>query len=149
MLATPISANTLRAAGIARVVRQARSAGGDHKLVPLELPQKQWHEVIRLAESPETPTEWPAAWNISPGSVVRRAKLHEVYGGNPRCTVGSSAKTPNTLLFVNRSRSGSGHLDGMGPYYWLPGRGSGATESRWRIWQCLRICSAAYPYGFF
>ncbi|MES9589247.1 Shedu anti-phage system protein SduA domain-containing protein [Streptomyces sp. NPDC007076] len=123
MLATPISANTLRAAGIARVVRQARSAGGDHKLVPLELPQKQWHEVIRLAESPETPTEWPAAWNISPGSVVRRAKLHEVYGGNPRCTVGSSAKTPNTLLFVNRSRSGERAPRWNGSVLLAPGQG--------------------------
>ncbi|MFI0924342.1 Shedu anti-phage system protein SduA domain-containing protein [Streptomyces sp. NPDC021012] len=106
MLATPISADKLRAAGLARVAQRARSAGGDHKLVPLELPEKQWREVLRLAEDAEPPTSWPAAWNISPGSVVRRAKLHEVYGGNPRCIVGSSAKTPNVLLFVDRSRSG-------------------------------------------
>lgn len=123
MLATPISTNTLRAAGITRVIRQARSAGGDHKLVPLELPEQHWREVIRLAESPEAPTEWPAAWNISPGSVVRRAKLHEVYGGNPRCAVGSSAKTPNALLFVNGSRSGELAPQWNGSVLMAPGQG--------------------------
>ncbi|WP_322984404.1 Shedu anti-phage system protein SduA domain-containing protein [Streptomyces sp. S584] len=123
MLATPISADRLRAAGITRVVRQARSAGGDHKLVPLELPEKVWREVIRLAEDPETPTEWPAAWNISPGSVVRRAKLHEVYGGNPRCTIGSSAKTPNALLFVDGSRSGELEARWNGSVLLAPGQG--------------------------
>ncbi|MEU2759673.1 Shedu anti-phage system protein SduA domain-containing protein [Streptomyces sp. NPDC007094] len=91
--------------------------------MPLEVPQEQWHKVIRLAEYPETPTEWPAAWNISPGSVVRRAKLHEVYGGNPRCTVGSSAKTPNTLLFVNRSHSEKQASRWNGSVLLAPGQG--------------------------
>ncbi|RPK68104.1 hypothetical protein EES42_21765 [Streptomyces sp. ADI95-17] len=128
MLATPISANTLRAAGITRVIRQVRSAGGDHKLVPLELPEKHWREVIRLAEYPEAPTEWPAAWNISPGSVVRRAKLHEVYGGNPRCTVGSSAKTPNALLFVDGSRSGELAPQWNGSVLLAPGQGQRSSD---------------------
>ncbi|MEU8507894.1 Shedu anti-phage system protein SduA domain-containing protein [Streptomyces brevispora] len=126
MLTTPISADRLRAAGLTRVVQRARSAGGDHKLVPLDLPEKQWREVVRLAEEAETPTNWPAAWNIAPGTVVRRAELHEVYGGNPRCTVGSSAKTPNALLFVDSSRPGELAPRWDGSVLLAPGQGQWA-----------------------
>jgi len=123
IMATPVSADKLSAEGLTQVVRRARSAGGDHKIVPVELLTKEWRAVLQLAERAETPTSWPAAWNIPPGSVVKRAELHEVYGGNPRITVGASAKTPNTLVFVDRSRSSEMAPQWDGSVLLTPGQG--------------------------
>ncbi|WP_269855168.1 Shedu anti-phage system protein SduA domain-containing protein [Streptomyces sp. RPT161] len=105
MLANPISADRLRAVGLGQIVKRARSAGGNRKLVMLGLTGDQWQMLVQLADQADPPTNWPAMWNIPPGSVVKRSELHEVYGGNPRLVVGSSAKTPNALLFLDTSRT--------------------------------------------
>ncbi|WP_326666974.1 Shedu anti-phage system protein SduA domain-containing protein [Streptomyces canus] len=106
MLSTPLSAGALEAADLGHVVKRARATGTED-LKDLSVTGKQWRELIRLSEKVQVPTVWPATWNVPPGSVVTRAELHEVYGGNPRLTVSSSAKTPNAFLFLSSDQEGA------------------------------------------
>ncbi|MGK4579401.1 Shedu anti-phage system protein SduA domain-containing protein [Kitasatospora sp. HPMI-4] len=121
-LARPISTDALRAAGLTLVAQQARSAGGDHKLVQLQLTEDQWGGLVELADDVESPSDWPATWNIPAGHVVKRAEVHQVYGGNPRLSAGSSAKTPNAFLFIDSSRTGDLAVRWDGPVLLAPGQ---------------------------
>ncbi|MGP3977278.1 Shedu anti-phage system protein SduA domain-containing protein [Streptomyces sp. 8N114] len=106
MLSSPLSAGVLQAAGLGQVVKRARTKETGFNLVALDLTNCQEQELFQLAEQVEPPTEWPAMWNIPPGSVVKRAEFHEVYGGNRLVTVTSSAKTPNAFLFLKSNQAG-------------------------------------------
>jgi len=68
-------------------------------LTPASLTAQQWREMVRVRKVSCEP-EWPAAWNIAPGSVVKRKELHTTYGGNPRAVATRSSHTPNTFLFT-------------------------------------------------
>ncbi|MYQ75924.1 MULTISPECIES: Shedu anti-phage system protein SduA domain-containing protein [unclassified Streptomyces] len=107
-LTSPITAETLRTNGFARVAKQARKISKENsftsqqiRATQLEMPGNQWQKIIELADQARPLTDWPGAWNISPGSVVNRQKLHEIYGGNGRLTASSSGKTPNCFIFLN------------------------------------------------
>lgn len=73
--------------------------------MPVEMSEAQFHRLTELADHASPPADWPATWNIPPGSIVQRSKLHKVYGGNPRVWAGSSATTPNAFLFLSADRA--------------------------------------------
>ncbi|MGD3112189.1 Shedu anti-phage system protein SduA domain-containing protein [Streptomyces sp. YGL11-2] len=110
LLSTPLSSGVLRAAGLTQVVKGVRLAGWDRKPVVLDLNAAQWRELVQLADEVQPSEDLPAAWNIPPGAVVKRAELHDVYGGNPRVTTGSSGRTPNAFVFLD----GNGLGDELG-----------------------------------
>ncbi|MFJ1957739.1 Shedu anti-phage system protein SduA domain-containing protein [Streptomyces microflavus] len=104
--AAPLSAQALRAAGLGHVAKQARSTTEGRNLVPLDLTDGQWGELAQLVQKVQPPKDMPTAWNIQPGVVVKRAELHDVYGGNPRLAVGASGRTPNAFLFLEHGSTG-------------------------------------------
>lgn len=123
LLSTPISADVLRAAGLAQVVKGVRLTGWDREPIALDINDAQWRELTQLADEVKPPEDLPTAWNIPPGSVVKRAEVHDVYGGNPRVATGSSGRTPNAFLFLDHHGSGElgPYLDG--PTLLSPGQG--------------------------
>lgn len=104
--ATPISASILRDSELGHVAKQARSTSDGRKLVALDLTAKHWGELIQLVEQVQPSEEMPTAWNIPPGAVVKRTKLHDVYGGSHRLAVGASGRTPNLFLFLEHGTIG-------------------------------------------
>ncbi|MFE9556385.1 Shedu anti-phage system protein SduA domain-containing protein [Streptomyces sp. NPDC006703] len=72
----------------------------------LDLTEAQWGTLVQLVEQAQPSDALPTAWNIPPGATVTRGELHDVYGGNPRVTVGASGRTPNAFLFLDQSSSG-------------------------------------------
>ncbi|MFB6931402.1 Shedu anti-phage system protein SduA domain-containing protein [Streptomyces chartreusis] len=99
-LVAPVSARALRAAGIAALAAARRSAqfhyDCDFGFAPLALEAGQW-DGLRSAAQPDSRRQ--PRWGIPTGTVVQRAELHDVYGGN-RSLPGSSSKSSNTFLFV-------------------------------------------------
>lgn len=61
----------------------------------------QWREMVRAHKASWEP-DWPAAWNIAPGSVVHRNELHATYGGNSRAFASRSSRTPNTFVYIKQ-----------------------------------------------
>ncbi|MCR8944093.1 DUF4263 domain-containing protein [Streptomyces sp. OUCMDZ-4982] len=106
MLATPVSAEALRAADLGWVAKAARSAGRKDQMVALDLTGEQWCNLLQLADRTQPPEDLPAAWNIPPGTVVKRSEMHDAYGGNPRLKVGASGRTLNAFLFVDCNSDG-------------------------------------------
>ncbi|MFD3524848.1 Shedu anti-phage system protein SduA domain-containing protein [Streptomyces sp. NPDC058653] len=104
LLSTPLSAEVLRGADLGSVVEQAPAANGRGELTAINLTDGQWRELCQLADDAEPSNDWPAMWNIPPGSVVKRAEIHAVYGGNPRLAAGASGTTHNAFLFLEDSR---------------------------------------------
>jgi hypothetical protein len=117
MLSSPMSPAALREAGLSHVVSTARLAGDraglldshmwsrpGRRAAPLDLSQDEFRRMTRVAEDTQPPSDWPAAWNIPPGTVVSRSRLHKVYGGNPRVWAGHSGTTPNAFLFLRAGR---------------------------------------------
>jgi hypothetical protein len=121
-LSTPISAEVLRETGLDEVVNHARAKGAEYDLVALDLAGHQERNLLQLAEQKQAPTDWPALWNIPPGSVVKRAELHEVYGGNRLVTVSASGKTPNAFLFLKSDQVGDLAPTWDGSVLTAPGR---------------------------
>jgi hypothetical protein len=105
ILASPLSPETLQAEGLTQIEKSARSAGRGEKAILLELSDAGFQHMAQLADNVKPSGGWPATWNITPGSVVKRAKLHEIYGGNPRVWASSSGMTPNAFLFLSSSRA--------------------------------------------
>ncbi len=99
--AAPVTGPTLQAAGLQNVVMHARLTNEVQKLVAVDLTDEQWCRLKQLLHEVQPADVMPTAWNIPPGSVVQRRELHEVYGGNPRITVGASGRTPNSFLFLD------------------------------------------------
>lgn len=104
-MATPISGSVLRTAGLSEVPQGARTVSRVRRLIALDFTDEQWSGLNRLADDIKPPSALPAAWNIPPGSVVNRAELHDLFGGNPRLTVGPSGRTPNAFLFLAPERA--------------------------------------------
>jgi hypothetical protein len=113
-LSSPVSPTALLDTELSQLVESARLAGKRASLLrdghlwsrrgqtglPIEMSEAQYRLLTELADHAMPPTDWPTTWNIPSGSVVRRSKLHKVYGGNPRVRAGSSATTPNAFLFL-------------------------------------------------
>lgn len=112
MFSTPLTSEALQGAGFQHVAKLARATNPTFDLKNLTLTGHEWEELNRLCDQAQQPASWPVAWNITPGSVVRRAELHEVYGGNPLVTASSSGKTPNAFLFLRNDQA-----DGRSPQW--------------------------------
>ncbi|MEV5885741.1 Shedu anti-phage system protein SduA domain-containing protein [Streptomyces sp. NPDC052020] len=123
MLSAPVSVDSLGRADLGHVAQRARAKEPDIDLTSVGLTDRQWLDLARLAEEAQSPTEWPARWNIPPGSIVKRAELHEVYGGNPLVSVSSSGKTPNVFLFLKPGEQGDFGLQWDGSILRAPGHG--------------------------
>ncbi|MFJ8057173.1 Shedu anti-phage system protein SduA domain-containing protein [Streptomyces sp. NPDC096142] len=106
MLATPVSTEALKAAGLDWVAKTARSAGREYEMAALDLTDEQWRNLLQLADQVQPPEDLPTAWNIPPGTVVKRSDVHDVYGGNPTRRVGASGRTLNAFLFVDCNSNG-------------------------------------------
>jgi hypothetical protein len=122
-LAAPISGSMLRTAGLSEVPRATRAVRRVRRLIALELSEEQWSELNRLTNDIKPPSALPAGWNIPPGSVVNRAELHDLFGGNPRLTVGPSGRTPNAFLFLDLDRADELALRLEGTVLLAPGQG--------------------------
>ncbi|MEU3917996.1 Shedu anti-phage system protein SduA domain-containing protein [Streptomyces sp. NPDC029004] len=120
--AAPVSAPILRASKLQHIVGQSRSAIQGRKLVALKLTANQWGDLVDLVDQVQPPDGMPTAWNVPPGVVVKRAELHDVYGGNPRLTVGASGRTPNAFLFLERNITGELATRWQGPVLVTPGQ---------------------------
>lgn len=120
--AAPVQTQALRGSGLDHVVKQARSATDGRKLVAVDVTDEQWSELIRLVGKAQAPDSMPTAWNIPPGGVVKRSELHDVYGGNPRLSVGASGRTPNAFLFLDHSNTGELTPRWDGPVLLAPGQ---------------------------
>ncbi|MFD8083492.1 Shedu anti-phage system protein SduA domain-containing protein [Kitasatospora sp. NPDC059722] len=96
--ASPLSADLW---GVPKLGQIVRVAGRD--LTAISLTDAQWEALTRWIERPQPPADWLSAWNITPGAVVSRTQLHDVYGGNSRVAAGPSAKTRNVFLFLNQA----------------------------------------------
>lgn len=119
ILSSPLSPDVLLEAELGHVAQTARLAGkhavsykdAHHwsrrgwKAMPIEMSEDQFILLTELANHKRPPINWPTTWNIPPGSIVRRSKLHEVYGGNLRSWAGPSAVTPNAFLFLRTDRA--------------------------------------------
>jgi len=119
MLSSPVPPDTLVEAELGQVVQGARLAGKravrwedahhwsrpGQRAMPIEMPATQFCRLRELADLARPPIDWPATWNIPPGCVVQRSKLHEVYGGNRRVWAGPSGATPNAFLFLSADRA--------------------------------------------
>ncbi|WP_328635344.1 MULTISPECIES: Shedu anti-phage system protein SduA domain-containing protein [unclassified Streptomyces] len=96
----------MRAAGLANVLRQARKTSDTGEFVEADLAEEQWGRLSLLVDGAQPSDSLPAAWNVPPGSVVKRRELHDVYGGSPGGRVGASGRTPNSFLFLDLTSSG-------------------------------------------
>lgn len=128
LLASPLSPGVLEATGLGQVAKQARAQGKGGTVVPLALSVEQFQRMVQLADEAKPPSGWPTAWNITPGSVVARRKLHEIYGGNARVPAGSSARTPNAFLFLSTRRRGDLAPRWNGSTLFAPGHGQHAGD---------------------
>ncbi|MBF9072233.1 restriction endonuclease [Streptacidiphilus sp. NEAU-YB345] len=58
----------------------------------------------------------PAAWDLKPGQVIERKRLHVRFGGRTQGGIGPSAKTPNVMIFTDPvAGERYGYYDG-----WMP-----------------------------
>ncbi|MER6425498.1 Shedu anti-phage system protein SduA domain-containing protein [Streptomyces sp. NPDC001137] len=104
-LSSPVPLKALRAAGLTAFTQSVRDTDrsyyrGDFGLARLDLSQEQWAELPRLQRAVADEPMGSIPWIVPPGTVVRRGKLHDVYGGSRSGNGGSSGTTPNTFLFV-------------------------------------------------
>lgn len=105
-LSTPLTTAYLRSSGLQMLIAQVPGGGeidGEESgAVELDMDDSLWARLTELAEGAPEPTEWPTAWHINPGEIVRsRRELHAVYGGNTRARIAPSGKTPNVMMFVD------------------------------------------------
>lgn len=109
-LDNPIPPDVLYRKGLINVWYVARDLAnkvGDNvaeksaELARVELREEDWRDLISEATK-RRDIAWPATWSIPSGSIVRRAQLHSLLGGNPRISCSASAKTPNIFLFLYR-----------------------------------------------
>lgn len=130
LLATPVPPSALHEAGLGKVVKSARRASDQAEVldthwwsrsgkraVLLDLSEDELHRLAQAAEDVQPPSDLPAMWNIPPGSVVSRSRLHQVYGGNRGTRASHSGATPNVFLFLNPDRGflSSGSDAGFSP----------------------------------
>lgn len=103
----PASPDALLARGLESVVKAARSARKDWRprLVPIAEKTGHWEQLCEALETATPSCDWPGAWNIPPGSILKRAQLHAIYGGNQRVLASASGTTPNAFLFIRRPSS--------------------------------------------
>lgn len=106
MLASPLSRDILQASGLSQVADAVPPASESRRVraALLDLSADQVQQLTELADNARAPDEWPTIWNITPGSVVERARLHKTYRGNARLRVGPSGGTPNFFCFVDRTQ---------------------------------------------
>ncbi|MFE4828739.1 Shedu anti-phage system protein SduA domain-containing protein [Streptomyces sp. NPDC056672] len=122
-VAATAGAEVLRAAGLDWMVKTARSASRRSTIAALDLTDKQWCDLLQLADQVQPPEDLPAAWNIPPGAVVKRSDVHDVYGGNPTRRVGASGRTLNAFLFVDCNSDGKLAPRWEGSVLLTPGQG--------------------------
>ncbi|MFI6012446.1 Shedu anti-phage system protein SduA domain-containing protein [Streptomyces sp. NPDC051243] len=104
-LSSPVPLKALRAAGLTAFTHSVRDTNrsyyrGDFGFVRLDLNREQWAELPRLQRAAADNPVGSIPWIVPPGTVVRRRRLHDVYGGSRSGAGGSSGTTPNTFLFV-------------------------------------------------
>jgi len=66
---------------------------------PLALSEHAWQVLLQRAAQARD-VEWPASWDLSPGTAVSRTDIHKTYGGHRQGVITHSASTPNTFVFL-------------------------------------------------
>ncbi|MBO0881909.1 MAG: hypothetical protein J2P17_16525 [Mycobacterium sp.] len=122
IVSAPLTMDHLRASGLQALVSHMPPTVAKRGIPPpepvkLDVNEAEWSRLTQLAKNPPQPTDWPTAWHINPGEIVkRRRQVHDVYGGKTLARIAPSGTTPNVMVFINSDR-----LDSIGCPLWKEG----------------------------